>query len=591
MTFLNPIFFWSFLSLIPLTAVYFLKVRPRRKPTTAYFLWQRIFQEKRSNRLFQRLRDLWSLLLMALAFAAVCLALTNPQPADDSRKDVLLVLDTSASMSAADGLGSRLDHAKRVAGDIVKAFNGAQRAAVATVSNRLQYQSHLTDNPRELLESIEGVQSSDLALDVALLDTIRESSQWSDQFRVILISDGCFSTAALPDDVELLKVGEPRENIGIVSADGQYLPGGDNRLSIYLQLASTFKEEKSIEVMVTRHDGTEEGQLIRLVPLNVGPGVNGAEVVTVEDAEPGRFELNVDLIDALEKDNQAFFVVDKPPPIRVAVQSEDRFFFENSVVAFSRGSGLLTLDSDNPQIVMAKGGASGDLPAVIFQPANESVWWSDVGEELEGVVPQVLVEDHPALRHLDPMSIPFTGARSLSAPPGAQIIMTTQDGTPLVYRTAREGKSAIVVNMDPVAAEFYYSAWFPVLVHSSATYLAGRESVLRATYPTGSAIALPGAREQGNTQQTDPTGTTIDLTGTQSSPLNHVGFYQFTNANGTRETAASLLSQQETLIDNESVQDTSQPISRGWPLAYVFTLGALLVVSAESLLYQRRKVG
>ena len=50
---LSPIYFWAFLSLIPLVAIYFLKVRPRRKPATAYFLWERIFQEKRATSLLR----------------------------------------------------------------------------------------------------------------------------------------------------------------------------------------------------------------------------------------------------------------------------------------------------------------------------------------------------------------------------------------------------------------------------------------------------------------------------------------------------------------------------------------------------------
>ena len=65
MKFLAPLFFWSFLSFIPLVAIYFLKVRPRRKETTAYFLWSRVFTEKKATSLFNRLRDMLSLILLS----------------------------------------------------------------------------------------------------------------------------------------------------------------------------------------------------------------------------------------------------------------------------------------------------------------------------------------------------------------------------------------------------------------------------------------------------------------------------------------------------------------------------------------------
>ena len=78
MSFLQPGMLWSLAVLLPLAAIYFLKVRPRRRPTTAYFLWEKIFQEKRSSSLFQRLRDVMSLVLMALAAAGISLALAQP---------------------------------------------------------------------------------------------------------------------------------------------------------------------------------------------------------------------------------------------------------------------------------------------------------------------------------------------------------------------------------------------------------------------------------------------------------------------------------------------------------------------------------
>ncbi len=79
MTFGFPAFFWATLALLPLAAVYFIKTRPRRQPVNAFFLWQQVFKQKASNSLFQRLRNLLSLLLVALAFLAAVFALSSAQ--------------------------------------------------------------------------------------------------------------------------------------------------------------------------------------------------------------------------------------------------------------------------------------------------------------------------------------------------------------------------------------------------------------------------------------------------------------------------------------------------------------------------------
>ncbi len=49
MSLLAPAFLWTLAALAPLAAIYFLKVRPRKKPVTAFFLWQKIFTEKKAS--------------------------------------------------------------------------------------------------------------------------------------------------------------------------------------------------------------------------------------------------------------------------------------------------------------------------------------------------------------------------------------------------------------------------------------------------------------------------------------------------------------------------------------------------------------
>ncbi len=127
MTFLHPGYFLALLGLLPLIAVYFLKVRPARKSVTAFFLWRAVLDQKRDAALFHRLRDLWSLLLMALALLAIVLAMTTPQTRRDRRKNLLLIIDNSASMNALENGETRLAAAKKIALDIVRGLNADQR--------------------------------------------------------------------------------------------------------------------------------------------------------------------------------------------------------------------------------------------------------------------------------------------------------------------------------------------------------------------------------------------------------------------------------------------------------------------------------
>ncbi len=590
MKFLAPLFFWSFLSFIPLVAVYFLKVRPRRKETTAYFLWSRVFTEKKATSLFNRLRDLLSLILLSLVFGSVCLAMTRPELEDDERKDLLLLIDHSASMSAGDGGQQRLNLAQNAARDLIKGMDSTQRASVATVAGEVHFLSHLTDDPRALLDAVDAIQPTSLNFRRDAVASLRagDSAGWIKGHRVILITDGCFEGAGAPEGVEVLKVGGPLENAGIVSADAQFLPGTGGPLGVFVQFASSFKAPVK-GILMLKPDGPGAN---KLVDVEIKPGMNPGEVFTVQDAPAGRWKVTLDLKDGFAGDNSVSLVAQKQKPVRVNVDADDKFFFDTAVESFSHGnSGFLLLTTESPQVVIARSKAPDAPLSLIFQPEGVSPWWKSVGEPLESAVPRVRVPDHPVLRHLDASGMNFAGARKIIPADGALVLVESDEAVPLLYVASAGGRTAVVVNMNPVDAEFFYSAWFPVLIHGAATHLAGHEESLASTYTPGASIPLPGAGDTETTSIIAPDGSLVSATGRKFGPLEQPGFYQIRNGSGEWLAAVNLLSPGESLLNNEMTQTTLSPIAKGLPPYLILTVIAIVVLILESLLYHRRKVG
>ena len=214
MTLLAPAFLWTLAALAPLAAIYFLKVRPRKKPVTAFFLWQKIFTEKKASALFKRLRDVFSLLLMALAFAAIAFALAEPDFAGDERKDLLIVVDHSASMSAKDGTTTRLEKAKQRARDLIAGMNGTQRAAVACFAEVTRMLEHPTRHRKALLEAVDSIQPTELPSRVEALRALQPGDEWMKDTRVLLITDGCLDLPDRLPNVEVLRITDSAKNIG-----------------------------------------------------------------------------------------------------------------------------------------------------------------------------------------------------------------------------------------------------------------------------------------------------------------------------------------------------------------------------------------
>ncbi|TWT90196.1 hypothetical protein Mal64_05800 [Pseudobythopirellula maris] len=643
---------WSLLAIAPLVAVYLLRVRPRKRPTTAYFLWEKIFHEKQSTRLWRRLRGLLSLLLMALAFAAVAFALAEPRWSDAPRPDLLLLIDNSASMNAEEGGATRLEMAKERARDLVRALDGVQRAAVATAADRLRYCSHLSDNPRELLAAIDAIGPTNEAFRTAALPQPKqddeapsteapspeveqtevdettatqdappaEEADAATQRRVLLLSDGVLGGAETPAEVELVRVGSPRPNVGVVAADLAFTPGSVSQLSFYYQIASTHESMVSVDLLLYHEHPNDQSAggrtLAKVIPLDVAPGLNAPRVMTVDGAEPGRWvaELDIDslvrastekgagatgLSDSLAADNTAWLVARRPDPITMSVATDERYFLEQGVLAFDRTEGGLRLVESGGEVVLAVGAADArdgeedSAATIVFSPDGESRWWSSLGEEIEVAAPRVLIEGHPLLRGLDPLSIRYAGARQIEPPAGAQVLVASETGAPLIYTARDSGAAAVVVNLDPVAAEFYYSAWFPVLTHSAAHHLVGREEPLLAVYRPGDTPRLPVPDTTTGAELIDPLGDAHVVQGAVVPALASLGFYDARLDDEAWPLACGLLSAGETLLSPPQA-DPDTPavdVASGSPPSTWLVALALLAVSAESLLYHRRKVG
>jgi hypothetical protein len=624
MSLASPWLLWGLLSLLPLTAIYFLKVRPTRKSTTAWFLWEQVFREQRARTFFRRFRDIISLILLVIAFTAIVFAAARPYWVHASRQDMLLVIDNSASMNTEYRGGTRLDEAKRIAREIVRSLGDNQQCNIATSASTTVFRSSLTDNNRELIEAIDRINSTPLPSSLSALNPLIESvgrdalgriggssvTTSTDEARlttlapsdpkdgevlprVIFISDGCLGGEA-PDSIELLKVGEgTANNLGFVSCDLRRLPLADRPAGVFIQVASTFKETVQVDLALY-HDS--EQNLVRLTTLEVRPGENPPEIFQIPNATEGKWILKLETKDALPDDNVVFAVLPPDVPIDVAVVAEGKFFYENSVSAFSRGDVLLRLAPEAAadllvgQANIATNNAPPDADILVFQPGGDSDWWSDAGEEILVALPTVLDDSHPILRHLDANSLPWIGARRLRAPAGAEVLIAAEDGTPLLYRVVTRGRGVVVVNHDPVESDFFLSPWFPVLVYSVAAYFSGVSEAIPATCGTGQVIQI-SELEAESVQWTAPDGSIKTPSGINLVPLDQTGYYSLSAKNLHRQFGCSLLSRHETMVDNKQIADTSRPVNRGWSPASWLALLAILVVVAESIMYHRRLVG
>ena len=153
------------LSAIPiLILIHTLKPRPRQVNVTNLFLWNEVLKERNRQLTLARLRRNLPLILQALIVALAALALAEPTWTylTAQKGNLILVIDTSASMNTKSGSGSRFDQARQKALELIEARSQGQLVMIVDAGRRPRVKTGFTGSAGRLLEIIERLQPSDV---------------------------------------------------------------------------------------------------------------------------------------------------------------------------------------------------------------------------------------------------------------------------------------------------------------------------------------------------------------------------------------------------------------------------------------------
>lgn len=588
MTFLSPIFFWFLLALIPLALVYLMKTRPRKRMTNTIFLWEQVLQEDVTKIWLKKIRNLLSLLLLLAVFLFSVFSLTEPKLSKNSTQDVLLILDRSVSMKA--GEGARFKKAVDEIKSVLRAVEGGNRVALATVDKELTYHSHLSQTTRGIKKQLKEMSPTPYPLKTTLLKDLSILPEEQEGLKILFFTDGNADLSGLPALIRPVIVGKEEGNLGLIAGDLDLLP--DRTAKLFFTLSSSFKEKKEVELELRN---VETGRVGKFLTLSLEPLEKKSEVIQIENAELGAWELTILSEDALSEDNTLFLGLNAQPPISVSLSTENPYFYTSFIQAFQYAENLLQLveEKDADLLLAEKALPPSGLKSLLINPEGESPYYGKTGELLPLIIPEVLIPEHPVLKHLNVENLPFLGAKEVEAPEGAVVILREASGTPLLYTCEHEGREVVVVNFDPGLGEFYLSPSYPVLLHNVARYLANREKDLPSLVQVGRGVTLPFPPSSVTASHFNGEEETALSPLTSLTPtLEELGAYSFSHGGSSLTTGAGVLSATESGAPSSLSETLEKPsFSRGWSLAWYLLLLAAVILLVEDALYHRRRVG
>ncbi|HNQ24786.1 MAG TPA: BatA and WFA domain-containing protein [Phycisphaerae bacterium] len=502
------------LTIPPLVALYFLKLKRQERLVPSTLLWRRAVEDLRVNSPFQRLRRNLLLLLQLLVLLAGALALGKPmlQVVERAEDTVVILVDQSASMGVREVDGkTRLERAQEQAKLCVDGMAVGARAMVIAFCDRATVVSSFDTDKAALkrkIDSIEPTQSTSTlgeALSLAEAYTqniiIGGEQEGSDippespaaPATVYMFTDGRITDAR---DVKLEKfdaarmvltnVAERADNVGIVS----------------MQARRNYEQPDALEVaFVIRNFGPQpvrceasvwiDGQNRAVVPVELDAAPPTEEATAAGDAAPtsvasaagmsqrgfavqdtfagsGVVEVQLWSDDALEVDDRAWTIVPPPRHLRVLLVTDGNLFLTKALEVLP-----ITFDTLTPAQYEAAPRASltdglrSAYDVVILDghstarlPQGNYLFWGAV-PKLEGLATGRRIDDevlfnwddtHPVLRHVGVEAISIYEWLELRLPPEAVVLIEGQTSPVLAYLT-RDASQYLIASFRLLATD------------------------------------------------------------------------------------------------------------------------------------------
>ena len=477
---------------LPLLAViaafYLLRLRRPETAVSSLHLWETLLRDREANAPWQRLRTNLLLLLQLLIVAALILALARPWSTSSAPggRNLIIVLDTSASMGATDAVrgATRLDQAKGAVLARVAQLPGNGQATLITTGAGARVVLAGSNDETAIRKALDGVaveaSGTDLreALNLAAALAARQPDS-----EVAVFSDGRFpdpraDTPVITGTVAFTAAGQRGANQGIVSLS---LRRNAGTISLFVQVLNAAEQEQ-----VRRLDIDLDGKAWAGRELTLAPGDTQAVILddVPLDAQVVHAQLAGD--DDLAVDDDAWTINRLSEPSPVLLVTNGNRFLQNALVllpnvalersrtmeyAPSPTATLTVFDSFVPTTTLPAGN-------LLFIAPPQSTALFDVLGVLTN--PIVLAPDvnaataagggDPLLRFLDLSELNIARAGRVPAPNWGHVVLDSDQG-PLIIAGETEGRKVVIITFDLHDSDLPIQMSFPLLMRNLTGYL------------------------------------------------------------------------------------------------------------------------
>ena len=532
MPFTSPLALLGLLFIPAVLAMYMLKLRRDQAVVPSTLLWSRLLTDVEANAPWQKLRRSLLLLLQLLLVLIITLLAARPfleRPAGLAG-DIVLIVDTSASMAATDVAPTRLDAAKAAAIEALKDLPTGGTVSVIAADRTARIVVNESKDVGRVRQAIGDLQPSTMAGDLGdALELASKLAARSGQAQVLVATDAAIAT--VPDvDVDapitVLPVGRDRKNQAIVAMAVRTASSAVTR-SVFVGVANL-----DLESAQRRLEVWGDGQLLEARDLQLD--AQARSDVVIDDVPDDVRTLEVRLVapgavavaapDQLAIDDRAWAVI---PPDRkrlILVVGKGDPYLETALSYLPNVELFGVTPEEYGPATARKDGRPWDL--VIFEAALPSTLpdspilaiapprTSPLGEvagTLKNPGIGSLKPDEPILRYVDLTTTHIAEAAKLVLPDWARTVIPGPKGAPLLYAGVRGGLPTAVLAFEPRQSDLPLQVAFPILLANLTGELLGGSAAPTEAVAPGTPVTLTIPSGATGLTVTRPDGSTTDL--------------------------------------------------------------------------------
>jgi hypothetical protein len=496
--------------------VVFYILKLRRRPVAVPFskIWTRILRDKEATSLFSQLKRLLSLLLQLALLALLLLALGDPRTVANmvEGRNIVILIDASASMKATDVAPSRIDSAKERVRTMVRGLSGSDRMLIAQMDAAVTPLSTLTGEISELEAGLSAVKAVDASADFArglrfAADTLRGLSSPE----IIVVSDGALgepTDAAGPvhlGDIKLSysPLGQRARNAAITGFSVRRYPLDKSRYEVMLEVTNTSDEVMDVELSLLG-----DGQLTDLSRLKLNPHEKLPRFYPNLSGASKTLEAKLGFADGssddLPADDHAYALLPERRRARVQVVTTGNMYLEAALLldeyldvttvapaAYpAKGSFDVTIfDGVSPVIAPASGGL-----LYLNPPGGNTPF--EVGKLIEDNDPNYrlgfdeLDEKSPLLRYTALSDVNIGRGHVLTGTKEDKVVARSYKG-PLLLQGRRAGVKFVALGFDIRESDFPLRVAWPLFLLNTINDFVEEDVSYISSFRTGSVWSIP----------------------------------------------------------------------------------------------------